>query len=152
MNIISQAGGRVPGTRDAPAAAKIVGGHRASARAWPWAVRLGIRRSGGKTLWHCGGTLITASTHNDLALLRLTRPVTFSATMAAACLPEPGERFEGRPVRVAGWGRQAFNGSTSESLLVAEVRLKDADQCETQYRTLPDFRYTFPGGFGRTKL
>lgn len=43
---------------------------------------------------------------NDIALIKLSTPVTFSNTIGAACLPNAGEILDdGAPCYVTGWGR-----------------------------------------------
>lgn len=41
---------------------------------------------------------------NDLALLKLDRPLRFDGLTQPICLPRAGQRFEGRVGRAAGWG------------------------------------------------
>uniref|UniRef100_A0A3B3ZCQ1 pancreatic elastase II n=1 Tax=Periophthalmus magnuspinnatus TaxID=409849 RepID=A0A3B3ZCQ1_9GOBI len=48
---------------------------------------------------------------NDIALLKLERPVTFSDTIKPACLPEEGTVLpNGTPCYVTGWGRLTTSG------------------------------------------
>ena len=47
---------------------------------------------------------------NDVALVRLAKPVVFSDSVRPACLPDDdGERYEGRRAVVAGWGSTSFS-------------------------------------------
>lgn len=55
---------------------------------------------------------------DDIALLKLKKPVKFNENVRPACLPFPGEQFEaGTVCTVAGWGH-TFTGWLSWSRLV----------------------------------
>ena len=41
----------------------------------------------------------------DVAVLRLSKPVSYRANIVPICLPPPGEHFEGMVGIVAGWGK-----------------------------------------------
>lgn len=50
--------------------------------------------------------LLYALFRNDIALIKLSTPVTFSNTITPACLPNSGEILDdGAPCYVTGWGR-----------------------------------------------
>ena len=49
---------------------------------------------------------------NDIALIRLERPVTFTKSVRPACLPkDDGELYVGKTAVVTGWGSTEFGKS-----------------------------------------
>ncbi|XP_043224910.1 venom protease-like [Amphibalanus amphitrite] len=194
-----------PSTTDRPRnEAFVVGGQPVRDGDWPWMVLLG-ERQGGRRVWTCGGTLLSARTvltaahcvsgrqpaaltarlgefdtsrgddgphvdaavatitvhpgyggaarHDDIALLRLSRPVALGARVQPACLPPAGANHTGRTARVAGWGLTEFNGQSAAVLQEAALTVSDVNECEQSYRTQLDFfTRRYPGGFGGTKL
>ena len=95
-----------------------------------------------------------ASRQNDVALLRLSRPVEFGLTVRPVCLPVPGAPQAPEGVRrVAGWGKLSFEGAGAAVLQEAKLTLIPPDVCEAIYRRLSSFAEAFPGGgFLGTKL
>jgi secreted trypsin-like serine protease len=77
---------------------------------------------------------------NDIALLKLDRPVQFTNRIQPICLPSTDVNLENRELTVAGWGRTSFNGKTSPTLLKVDVRVWDNPSCENVYRGIA------PGG------
>lgn len=54
------------------------------------------------------------SVRNDIALIKLTKPIKFSDTVRPICLPTQGEALPvGKQCAAAGWGR--INGATRET-------------------------------------
>ncbi|RWS27437.1 Serine proteinase stubble-like protein [Leptotrombidium deliense] len=75
-----------------------------------------------------GGNLI-----NDVALLRLNSPVDLNIpTVAAACLPERFEVFDGHRCWVTGWGKNSFGhkGTFQSVLKEVDVPIVNQAQCE----------------------
>ena len=64
------------------------------------------------------------SLHNDLALIRLTSPVSWAdmPQVAPVCLPQPQQSYTGTRCWVTGWGQDAFN--TQGEL---QARLQEVD-------------------------
>lgn len=56
-------------------------------------------------VYHDGFDDVTMN--NDIAVMKLARPVPFSDTIRPVCLPKPGQFFQhGTHAIVAGWGAQ----------------------------------------------
>ncbi|XP_043217203.1 venom protease-like [Amphibalanus amphitrite] len=89
---------------------------------------------------------------NDIALLQLSRPVTFSRRIQPVCLPAVDASHTGKTADLAGWGYTEFNGEGSQVLQEVELVVLDEQQCEQRYRSVPGFEDDFPGGFQGTKL
>ncbi|KAK5890983.1 hypothetical protein CgunFtcFv8_018281 [Champsocephalus gunnari] len=85
-------------------------------------------------LMHEGYVKHTAD--NDIALLKLSSPVIFSAFAVPACLPTRSlaerELWAVREHTVSGWGRRAENGPTSTVLRRLKVPRIRTQQCEEQ--------------------
>lgn len=75
---------------------------------------------------------------NDIALLRLRTPVTFSDFISPVCLPilpdQQNTIFLGRKMVVAGWGRTETN-ATSNIKLKAEIDPVTLSDCNRRYST-----------------
>uniref|UniRef100_A0A8C6S2F8 Serine protease 45 n=2 Tax=Nannospalax galili TaxID=1026970 RepID=A0A8C6S2F8_NANGA len=81
-----------------------------------------------------GGTFI----RNDVALLRLQTPVTFSKYVKPICLPEPGFNLKiGTQCWVTGWSqakqRSLANWTLTPELQEAEVFIMDNKRCDQIY-------------------
>ena len=62
------------------------------------------------------------TTDNDIALLKLSRPVKFTKYIRPACVPSSSFRVRsGANAFVSGWGATSEGGSTSAILQVAKV-------------------------------
>lgn len=76
-----------------------------------------------------------ASHYNDIALLKMDRPVVFNAYIRPACLwptRELGKHIRGA---IAGWGFQNYTDALPSShLLKATVSFKPVDECNLQFR------------------
>ncbi|XP_050544561.1 venom protease-like isoform X2 [Daktulosphaira vitifoliae] len=74
---------------------------------------------------------------NDIALLKLYRPVKFSRLIQPICLPIIPEmrtnNFVKYMPKVAGWGSKSFRGPTSTALLEVQVPVIDNDGCKLAY-------------------
>ncbi|XP_062316171.1 chymotrypsin-C-like [Osmerus eperlanus] len=72
---------------------------------------------------------------NDIALIKLETPVTFSDSVMAACLPEAGFLLpHNEPCYVTGWGRISTGGPIADDLQQALLPVVDHATC-----TLPDW-------------
>jgi len=89
---------------------------------------------------------------NDIAILELATPAQLDDRVGVICLPDPAVAVADRAAQVAGWGRLGFGQETSDILQEAVLEIVDTAACEDNYRTLRDFRTSFPGGFNGTKL
>ncbi|ODN06133.1 Coagulation factor X [Orchesella cincta] len=80
-----------------------------------------------------------ANFHNDIALLRLERPMKFRRSIAPACLPIDleDEDFADEHGLVAGWGRTQEKGRPSHILREVEVPIMSNEECKTQTRYTP---------------
>ncbi|XP_064380267.1 transmembrane protease serine 13 isoform X3 [Dromaius novaehollandiae] len=69
----------------------------------------------------------------DIALMKLSRPLTLSAQVRPACLPMHGQRFEtGRSCFITGFGKTRENeDNTAPRLREAEVKLIDYKVCNS---------------------
>uniref|UniRef100_A0AAV2LXL2 pancreatic elastase II n=1 Tax=Knipowitschia caucasica TaxID=637954 RepID=A0AAV2LXL2_KNICA len=69
-------------------------------------------------------------TRNDIALLKLENPVTFSDTIRPACLPQEGAVLpHGAPCYVTGWGRLATEGPGAVTLQQALLPVVSFEVC-----------------------
>ena len=77
------------------------------------------------------------SLHNDLALLRLVRPVSWQdlPQVAPVCLPHPQQSYTGHRCWVTGWGQDAFGGGELQARLQeVDVVVKGHRTCEKALR------------------
>ena len=72
------------------------------------------------------------SLHNDLALVRLVRPVYWSdmPQVAPVCLPHPQQSYTGHKCWVTGWGQDAFQAQGQ-----LQARLQEVDVPVVGHRT-----------------
>ncbi|XP_077360528.1 enteropeptidase [Festucalex cinctus] len=76
----------------------------------------------------------------DIAMLRLSTPANLTDLIQPVCLPENGQEFTaGRKCWIAGWGRQAEEGSLPDILQEAKVPLVDRVSCQ---RALAEYTIT----------
>jgi len=66
------------------------------------------------------------TSENDVAIIRLSRPVTISDKINVICLPGPEAHNENETVWVAGWGTTSFQGQTSPVLKQAALHTMPA--------------------------
>jgi len=72
----------------------------------------------------------TMLSRNDIALIKLSSPVTFSDTIMPACLPESGFVLpDGAPCYVSGWGRLTTSGPPADILQQALLPVVDHATC-----------------------
>lgn len=74
---------------------------------------------------------------NDIALVRLRRPVQFTSLIQPICLPTAQEfrtsSLVDQDVFVAGWGRVTFNGPFSAALQDLRLPIVDTARCKQAY-------------------
>ncbi|XP_073526944.1 transmembrane protease serine 3 isoform X1 [Phyllobates terribilis] len=76
----------------------------------------------------------SSSMSNDIALLKLAAPFTFSGLIQPICLPNYGEDFpEGKICWISGWGATEEGGDTSQTMDYAGVPLISNRVCNTKY-------------------
>uniref|UniRef100_A0A8C2WZN6 pancreatic elastase II n=1 Tax=Cyclopterus lumpus TaxID=8103 RepID=A0A8C2WZN6_CYCLU len=67
---------------------------------------------------------------NDIALIKLSSPVTFSDAITAACVPDRGVVLpHGSPCYVTGWGRLSTSGPPADILQQALLPVVGHDAC-----------------------
>merc|ERR1711976_863421 len=70
---------------------------------------------------------------NDIALLKLSSPVTISSTVLPVCLPPQGSRYTGSKATVTGWGTLSSGGSSPDELQEVEVTVLSNIACRRSY-------------------
>ncbi|XP_035208066.1 serine proteinase stubble-like [Stegodyphus dumicola] len=94
--------------------------------------------------------------YNDIALLRLDRPVSFNDYVMPICLPSPtapllrDENLVGKNVTVMGWGDDSYGGVTSRVLKEATVPIVSRRSCNDSYVRVASNR--FPKGITENML
>ncbi|XP_060234793.1 transmembrane protease serine 11D [Meriones unguiculatus] len=79
-------------------------------------------------LAHDGYSLITRD--NDIAVVLLDRPVTFTRNIHRVCLPAPTQNVtHGSVAYVTGWGSLTYGGNTVTHLRQGQVRIISNDVC-----------------------
>jgi len=73
---------------------------------------------------------------NDFAIIKLSRPVTFSSRVLPACLPDPSKSYDNVVATVTGWGTLSSGGSQPSTLQEVDVSTMTNGQCHrTVYST-----------------
>ncbi|XP_048836148.1 transmembrane protease serine 2-like [Brienomyrus brachyistius] len=71
--------------------------------------------------------------NNDIAMMKLMRPVTLSDVVRPVCLPSPGLSFSApQTCWITGWGSLYEGGQVSQNLMEAEISLIDRTTCNQQ--------------------
>ncbi|XP_066292261.1 chymotrypsinogen A-like isoform X1 [Branchiostoma lanceolatum] len=74
---------------------------------------------------------------NDVAVLKLTSPVTYTAYVYPICLPDASMEAEvGTVCTVTGWGSHREGGTTANRLLQANIPIVDSTDCSEKYARL----------------
>ncbi|XP_050545031.1 trypsin-2-like isoform X2 [Daktulosphaira vitifoliae] len=81
----------------------------------------------------------TATHANDIALIRLNRPLTFSTYVQPICLPKTNMQIYNKTAVVCGWGQTAFDEEISNVLLEVAVPVWDHEECVLAF-SQPIFR------------
>ncbi|CAB1348603.1 unnamed protein product, partial [Coregonus sp. 'balchen'] len=138
---------------------RIVGGVDASIEDWPWQVSLqqngqhtcgGSKKelsrwlvvSGRTYMGSMGGSYVdriilngdynAARNDYDMAMMRLTKPITVGNTRRPVCLPPKNLGLKaGDSMAVTGWGYLEEKGKVSPVLQKATIPLIDSDQCSS---------------------
>ncbi|XP_061607433.1 enteropeptidase isoform X2 [Phyllopteryx taeniolatus] len=113
-----------------------------------WSAKLGLQaqsHAGDANSFQIDGVFINThynrlSKQADIAMMRLSTPANFTDLIQPVCLPENGQEFQaGRKCWLAGWGRQAEEGSLPDILQEAKVPLVDRVWCQ---RALAEYTIT----------
>lgn len=77
-----------------------------------------------------------SSLWNDVAVLNLREPVTYSPNVDTICLPRPNEQFLNNECVVTGWGKNAYDGGSYSNILkVVDVPVVEHSTCQNILRT-----------------
>ncbi|XP_050435714.1 transmembrane protease serine 9-like isoform X2 [Adelges cooleyi] len=81
---------------------------------------------------HPGYSPTGASGHdNDIALIKLTKPIKFNRTLQSICLPTTKNDYSGQTGMVAGWGQLSELSGTSLSLRHTTIPIWSNRECAT---------------------
>ncbi|XP_059189016.1 chymotrypsin-like elastase family member 2A [Centropristis striata] len=95
----------------------------------------------------------TMLSRNDIALIKLSSPVTFSDTIMTACIPDGGVVLpHGAPCYVTGWGRLSTSGPAADILQQALLPVVGHDICSQNdwWSVLATDKMVCAGGDGIT--
>jgi len=74
---------------------------------------------------------------NDIAIIKLAKPIKFDNTVQPACLPKQDERVpEGTTALAAGWGKVVEGGKSSLDLLNVKLPITSHETCNNVYRNI----------------
>lgn len=76
----------------------------------------------------------SSSNYDDIALVRLNRPVVFSQYIRPACLPKSAVTGTRKAI-ATGWGQVEYEGASSNSLLKVTLELFQYAECNATYKT-----------------
>ncbi|CAN7984632.1 unnamed protein product, partial [Ixodes hexagonus] len=74
---------------------------------------------------------------NDVAVLKLRRPVPLNKDIALICLPYGPLRtdtYEGKNANIAGWGELYYGGPSSASLQDTRIPIQSLDTCKESFK------------------
>ncbi|KAK1882980.1 Transmembrane protease serine 2 [Dissostichus eleginoides] len=71
----------------------------------------------------------TKTNDNDIALLKLFRPLSFTRTVKPVCLPNIGVDLSEHPAWITGWGALRSSGHTPDRLNQAQVTIYSRENC-----------------------
>jgi len=76
---------------------------------------------------------------NDIAIIKLAKPIKFGKIVQPACLPKADEKVpEGTEALVAGWGHTSQGGQASMVLLQTKVPITSFQTCNNHYYNIVD--------------
>ena len=67
--------------------------------------------------------------NNDLAPIKMDRPVVFNDAVRPLCLASTSEDYGGQNADILGWGRLSYEGELPVQLQEATVTILTQDQC-----------------------
>ncbi|XP_046451012.1 trypsin-1-like isoform X2 [Daphnia pulex] len=73
---------------------------------------------------------------NDIALLTLASPVTFTPAISPVCLPETSEQYAYKDAAIVGWGTVKEGGSLPTVLKQSTVKVLANSKCKQSYPTI----------------
>jgi len=89
-----------------------------------------------------------AKTHqNDIAIIRLSKPVTISEKINIICLPGPEARNTNETVWITGWGTTSFEGETSDILKQSSLHTMPT-RCGQIYGSYNNEKQMCAGAYG----
>ncbi|KAF5406333.1 Scavenger receptor class A serine protease [Paragonimus heterotremus] len=96
---------------------------------------------GSRSFHYCGDL----SLGDDIALIKLKKPVPLNYTVNIACLPEPGDVVEpGTQCVSVGWGHMTFEAETiATKLQHVELTIISAQNCTYNYLSLKTLKTPF---------
>ncbi|KAK6630616.1 hypothetical protein RUM43_014601 [Polyplax serrata] len=71
--------------------------------------------------------------YNDIAILTLDTPVSFSKTIRPICLPQGNQNYAGLPATVIGWGSLRESGAQPAELQEVNIPIWTNDDCRLKY-------------------
>ena len=75
---------------------------------------------------------------NDISILTLSSPLTFSRAMSPVCLPaDPSLSYAGATATVTGWGRTSPGGDLADSLQEVELTVWSNEDCSNDWSAEP---------------
>jgi len=74
-----------------------------------------------------------ATDENDIALLELASPITFSPEVSPACLPEADTDYTGKMATVSGWGRLEHEGAKPGHLRQVSLMVGEDSYCGAKW-------------------
>jgi len=74
------------------------------------------------------------TTMNDIAIIKLDKPINFTDAIQPACLPEANEIVSSGDATVAGWGLTRENGDVSNILMQVGVPIINNRECAALYK------------------
>jgi len=89
----------------------------------------------------------TQTNENDVAIIRLAKPITISDKINIICLPGPEANGVNETVWVAGWGTTSFQGSTSPVLKQTSLHTMP-NRCPQVYGTYNNEKQMCAGAHG----
>jgi len=89
----------------------------------------------------------TETSENDIAIIRLSKPVTISDKINVICLPGPEAHNTNETVWIAGWGTTSFQGEISPVLKQTSLHTMP-DSCGKIFRSYNNQKQMCAGAYG----
>ncbi|CAL4148283.1 unnamed protein product, partial [Meganyctiphanes norvegica] len=93
----------------------------------------------------------SSQAHHDIALIKLAKQVVLRREIRPICLPWGSKAklaLEDKQVTITGWGISVINQQPGSFLNVVNVTVFEKEKCATLMSNRPDFKVTFPRGYG----